>query len=390
MSGNKPLEGVRVLEFARVLAGPWAGQLLADMGADVIKIENPNGGDETRQWGPPFIEDSDGSERSAAYFHACNRGKRSVALDLKNLKDLEVASVLCSQADVIIENFKVGTMDRLCLGFGDVQRENPKVVYCSITGFGQTGPYKDRAGYDFIIQGMSGFMSITGEADGQPMKAGVAITDILTGLYAVSAINASLFKALKCGVGTHIDISLMEVMAASLANQNMNYLATGSAPKRLGNAHPNIAPYQVVPTMDGHIIIAAGNDGQFRRLCKLLRTEALTSDPRFVTNDVRVKNREALTSLLEQSTRQWQRDMLVEACAGKGVPAGPINTIADMFSDQQVEERGLQIKTLGGALGVRSPLILNGMPSADMKPPPALGEHGDHIKSEAFKGWPTQ
>ncbi|MEO1748164.1 MAG: CaiB/BaiF CoA-transferase family protein [Pseudomonadota bacterium] len=390
MINEKPLEGVRVLEFARVLAGPWAGQLLADLGADVIKIENPDGGDETRHWGPPFVDDPNGAERSAAYFHACNRGKRSVALDLKKTEDLDVAKALCVEADVIIENFKVGTMDRLGLGFETVRQSKPGMVYCSITGFGQTGPYKDRAGYDFIIQGMSGFMSITGEADGQPMKAGVAITDILTGLYAVSAINASLVKALKSGAGTHIDISLMEVMAASLANQNMNYLATGTAPTRLGNAHPNIAPYQVVPTSDGHIIIAAGNDGQFKRLCTLLGLERRAAVSHFATNGARVENRKVLTDALEQETVQWTRDALVEACAEHGVPAGPINTIADMFSDAQIRGRGLQIETLGGISGVRSPLFINSSPAADLRTSPSLGEHTEFIKAHALTCWPEQ
>lgn len=388
--GDKPLAGVRVLEFARVLAGPWAGQLLADLGADVIKIENPDGGDETRHWGPPFIEKPDSSDRSAAYFHACNRGKRSVALDLKDATDLEIANALSVQADVVIENFKVGTMDRLGLGFETLRQSNPDIVYCSITGFGQTGPYKDRAGYDFIIQGMSGFMSITGEADGQPMKAGVAITDILTGLYAVAAINAALVKALKSGAGTHIDIALMEVMAAALANQNMNFLVTGNAPTRLGNAHPNIAPYQVVPSSDGHLIIAAGNDKQFERLCAMLGLEGLANDPRFATNGARVENRRALTDALEPVTSRWTRDALVNACAERGVPAGPINTIADMFDDPQIVSRQLQVMTENGVTGVRSPLLVDGAPAADLRSSPSLGQHTQNIRKQALKDWPTQ
>ena len=348
------------------------------------------GGDETRHWGPPFIEDPHGATHSAAYFHSCNRGKRSVALDLKKTADLEVAKALCVKADVIIENFKVGTMDRLGLGFDSVKAVKPGIVFCSITGFGQTGPYKDRAGYDFIIQGMSGFMSITGEKDGDPMKAGVAITDILTGLYAVSAINAALIKALKFGTGSHIDISLLEVMSATLANQNMNYLATGMSPVRLGNAHPNIAPYQVVPTSDGHIIIAAGNDGQFQRLCALLEVEMLGKDPRFSTNPARIENREALTGSLEKLTRLWTRDALVKACTEKGVPVGPINTIGDMFADTQIEARVLQINTTNDIPGVRSPLFIDGKPASNLRSSPSLGQHTEETVRQAPNGWPAQ
>ncbi|MEM1378599.1 MAG: CaiB/BaiF CoA-transferase family protein, partial [Pseudomonadota bacterium] len=358
MDPSKPLEGVRVVEFARVLAGPWAGQLLADLGADVIKIENPDGGDETRHWGPPFVKGEKGEDLSAAYFHSCNRGKRSVALDLKNADHLGIAKSLCANADVIIENFKVGTMKKFGLDFSSLQETNPSVVYCSITGFGQTGPHKDHAGYDFIIQGLSGFMSITGEPDGMPMKAGVAITDILTGLYAVSAINAALVRALKTGKGSFLDIALMEVMASSLANQNLNYLTTGAAPNRLGNAHPNIAPYQVVPTSDGHVIIAVGNDGQFSRLCDVFGVEGLAGDERFATNGARVANREQLTELLERETQKWTRDALVKACEKNTVPVGPINTIEDMFNDPQIKERGLQIMTSAEVPGVRSPLLV--------------------------------
>ncbi|MEL6921797.1 MAG: CaiB/BaiF CoA-transferase family protein [Pseudomonadota bacterium] len=386
---GKPLQGVRVLEFARVLAGPWAGQLLADLGADVIKIESPDGGDETRHWGPPFVTAPDGENLSAAYFQCCNRGKRSVALDLKNSDDLSTARQLAAQADVIIENFKVETMDRFGLGHRDVAAGNPAIVYCSITGFGQTGPHKDRAGYDFIIQGLSGFMSVTGEADGAPMKAGVAITDVLTGLYAVSAINAALVQALKSGQGAHLDIALMEVMAASLANQNQNFLATGEAPNRLGNAHPNIAPYQVVPTDDGHVIIAVGNDGQFSRLCGLLGISGSAADARFASNQSRVENRGALTALLEAETRKWTRVDLIAACEANTVPVGPINTIADMFADPQVQARGLQIMTASGVPAVRSPLFIDGVAAGDVRAAPRLGEHTHDVKNHAAAGWPT-
>ena len=387
---HKPLSGIRVIELARVLAGPWAGQLLADLGAEVIKVENPAGGDETRHWGPPFVKGAQGEDLSAAYFHSCNRGKKSVALDLANPRDADTARRLIATADVVIENFKVGGLARYGLDFASFAATNPKLVYCSITGFGQTGPYRDRAGYDFIIQGMSGFMSVTGEPDGQPMKAGVAITDILTGLYAVSAINAALVGALKTGRGVHLDIALFEVMSAALANQTMNFLASGTPPGRLGNAHPNIAPYQVIETGDGHIIIAVGNDGQFARLCTVLGLDALPGDPRFSSNAARVENRDELTDILKQATSKWRRDDLVTAFEDKAVPVGPINTIADMFADPQIVARGLQIAmndALGNPIpGVRSPVLIDGVAcGADSRPSPRLGEHTDEVMSTL--GW---
>ena len=381
---RKPLSGIRVVELARVLAGPWAGQLLADLGAEVIKIENPEGGDETRHWGPPFVRGLTGEDLSAAYFHSCNRGKKSVALDLADPGDAEAARRLIASADVVIENFKVGGLAKYGLDFASVSAGNPGLVYCSITGFGQTGPYRDRAGYDFIIQGMSGFMSVTGEPDGQPMKAGVAITDILTGLYAVSAINAALVGALKTGRGVHLDIALFEVMSAALANQTMNFLVSGTAPGRLGNAHPNITPYQVIETGDGHIIIAVGNDGQFARLCDVLGLSTLPDDPRFSSNAARVANRDALTVILRQATSGWKRDDLVTAFEDKAVPVGPINTIADMFADPQIVARGLQIAmsdALGNPIpGVRSPVLIDGFAcGSDSRPSPRLGEHTEEV-----------
>lgn len=385
---SKPLAGIRVLEMARVLAGPWAGQLLADLGADVIKIENPDGGDETRHWGPPFIKGHDGEDLSAAYFHGCNRGKRSAALDLKNTHDLKAAQQLAQNADVIIENYKVGGLAKFGLDYKSVAARNAQVVYCSITGFGQSGPYAQRAGYDFIIQGMSGFMSITGEPDGMPQKAGVAITDILTGLYAVAAINAGLVRALRREKGMHIDLSLMEVMSAALANQNMNYLATGKAPQRLGNAHPNIAPYQVVGTKDGHIIVAVGNDGQFARLCAVLGATHFAADPRFATNQSRVENRDVLTAEISALTQTWDRDALVLACEDKAVPVGPINSIADMFVDPQTLARGLAIETDKGIPGVRSPFMINQAPAQDVRTSPRLGEHTLEILAGLVNGWP--
>lgn len=387
---SKPLDGIRVVELARVLAGPWAGQLLADLGADVIKVENPDGGDETRHWGPPFIKGANGENLSAAYFHSANRGKRSAALDLKNSEHLERVKSLVNSADVVIENYKVGGLKKFGLDYESVSRSNPKLVYCSITGFGQTGAYAHRAGYDFIIQGMSGFMSITGEPDGQPMKAGVAITDILTGLYAVSAINAALVKALRQNTGSHIDVALMEVMAASLANQNMNYLATGNAPGRLGNAHPNIAPYQVIEVEDGHIILAVGNDGQFARLCAILQSLELVNDTRFLANQARVENRDALTLALGQLTKKWKRDDLIAACENHAVPVGAINTIEDMFYDPQIKQRGLEIATSLGVPGVRSPFFIDGQPASNLSTAPALGADTDLIINADGGGWPAR
>jgi len=386
MPAQKPLEGIRVIELARVLAGPWAGQLLADLGADVIKVEHPDGGDETRHWGPPFLTGANGENLSAAYFHACNRGKRSVALDLRKNRDLAALKSLIADADVLIENFKVGGLAKFGLDYASMRAANPALVYCSITGFGQNGPYKERAGYDFIIQGMSGFMSITGEPDGMPMKAGVAITDVLTGTYAVCAINATLVAALKTGRGAHLDIALFEVMSAALANQNMNFLATGSAPGRLGNAHPNIAPYQVVETRDGHIILAVGNDGQFSRFCAIIERPDLAQDKRFATNPGRVAHRDVLTAQLRATTVLWLRDDLVAACEGNAVPVGPINTVADMFADPHMVARGfaLDMRDMSGnpIQGFRSPIFIDGQPMGDPRPSPRLGEHTKEVLGE--------
>src|ERR1700754_1319749 len=282
-----PLSGIRVIELARVLAGPWAGQALADLGADVIKVENPDGGDDTRHWGPPFVEGNEGENLSAAYYHATNRGKRSVTADLKTEEGRDLVRRLALTADVLIENFKLGGLVKYGLDYDSLKAINPKLVYCSITGFGQTGPYANLAGYDYIVQGMSGFMLITGEPDEQPMKAGVAIADIFTGLYAVSAIQAALIHALKTGEGQFIDMALLDVQSAVLANQNMNYLISGKAPVKLGNAHPNISPYEVVPSSDGYLILAVGNDGQFRRLCTILGIADKADDERFATNKAR-------------------------------------------------------------------------------------------------------
>ncbi|MBB3461911.1 CaiB/BaiF CoA-transferase family protein [Rhizobium sp. BK377] len=380
-----PLAGIRVIELARVLAGPWAGQMLADLGADVIKVENPDGGDDTRHWGPPFVEGADGENLSAAYYHSTNRGKRSITADLKSKEGQSLVRRLVATADVLIENFKLGGLVKFGLDYESLKAINPRLVYCSITGFGQTGPYASLAGYDYIVQGMSGFMSITGEPDGQPMKAGVAIADIFTGIYAVSAIEAALIHALKTGEGQLIDMALLDVQSAVLANQNMNYLVSGRAPVRLGNAHPNISPYEVVPTADGYLILAIGNDGQFRRLCTILGL-VIGDDENFATNKARVANRDAVRRMVSTETLKWQKADLLKACEDNAVPAGAINTIEEMFADPQVKARGLRVDLPDAAgtmiPGVRTPVVLSETPLRYERPSPRLGEHNDEVLAE--------
>ncbi|MBN7786426.1 CoA transferase [Ponticoccus gilvus] len=346
-----PLEGVKVIELARILAGPWAGQTLADLGADVLKIESPEG-DDTRRWGPPFVERE--GDRSAAYFHSCNRGKRSECVDLASDAGQARMRELVADADILIENFKVGGLVKYGMDYAALAQVNARLIYCSITGFGQDGPYAHRAGYDYIIQGMSGFMSVTGAPDGQPQRAGVAITDLFTGLYSVSGILAALHQRGRTGRGQHIDMSLMDCAVTAMANQSLNYLATGTPPGRTGNYHPNLTPYQVFDCADGHIIIATGNDAQYRRLCGILGLEALATDPAYLTNADRIANRDALTARLTEATRSMTRDALLAACEAQGVPAGPINDMAQVFADPQVVTRGLQIAPEGIA-GVRAP-----------------------------------
>ncbi|MBB3566701.1 CaiB/BaiF CoA-transferase family protein [Rhizobium sp. BK491] len=384
-----PLSGIRVIELARVLAGPWAGQMLADLGADVIKVENPDGGDDTRQWGPPFVEGKDGENLSAAYYHSANRGKRSITADLKTEDGQGLVRRLVKTADVVIENFKLGGLVKYGLDYESLKKINPRIVYCSITGFGQTGPYAGLAGYDYIVQGMSGFMSITGEPDGQPMKAGVAIADIFTGIYAVSAIEAALIHALKTGEGQLIDMALLDVQSAVLANQNMNYLISGKPPVRLGNAHPNISPYEVVPTADGYLILAVGNDGQFRRLCAILGMETNAADERYATNKARVANRNEVRAFISAETLKWNKAELLRACEANAVPAGAINTIEDMFADPQIVARGLRIdlKDSAGTVipSVRTPIVLSETPLTYTRPSPRLGEHQEEVLAELAK-----
>ena len=364
-----PLKGIRVIELARILAGPWAGQTLADLGAEVIKIESKTG-DDTRTWGPPFIKTED--ESNAAYYHSCNRGKHSVSLDFNDEDDLLKLKTLIATADILIENFKVGGLDKYGLDYTNLRTKYPSLIYCSITGFGQTGPYAKRAGYDFLMQGMSGLMSITGEPEGQPQKVGVAVTDIFTGLYAVIAVQAALRTRDTTGFGQHIDLSLLDVATATTANQAMNYLTTGISPNRKGNNHPNIVPYCAVPTSDGHIILAVGNDSQFENFSKIFNANWYKED-KYKTNPARLKNRDELLSLIEENTTNISSIDLLSQCENFGVPAGPINTMEDVFNDPQILHRGMKID-LNGVPSVKNPIIFSDIEISYDRPSPNLGE----------------
>lgn len=368
---NAPLHNIKVVELARILAGPWIGQTLSDLGADVIKVESPSG-DDTRSWGPPWIETND--EQCAAYFHSCNRGKRSVVVDLKRDEGRQKILALLEDADVFIENFKVGGLTQYGLDAETLCAAFPKLIYCSVTGFGQTGPYAERAGYDFMIQGMSGIMDLTGDAESEPQKMGVAFADIFTGLYGVIGIQSALLQRAQTGKGQHLDLALFDCMSAVLANQSMNYLASGVTPKRMGNKHPNIAPYQTFPVSDGHLIVTVGNDSQFSRLCQVLSVQEIVDDKRFATNADRVANRDALEKVLVQQTQQWLRDDLLAALEKAVVPAGPINTVADVFSDPQFVDRELKIEP-DGVPGVCTPIRFSDSELNLARRAPMLGEH---------------
>jgi crotonobetainyl-CoA:carnitine CoA-transferase CaiB-like acyl-CoA transferase len=363
---DQPLAGLKVLELARILAGPWAGQLLADLGAEVIKVERAGAGDDTRQWGPPFAADG-----SAAYFHACNRGKSSVAIDFDDPAGLERVRALAAEADILIENFKVGGLKRFGLDYPALAALNPGVVYCSITGFGQTGPYATRAGYDFIIQGMGGIMSLTGEPDGSPQKAGVAYADIFTGVYSVVGILAALRERDRTGRGAHIDMALLDTQVGVLANQALNWMVSGKVPGRMGNGHANLVPYQAFATADGEVIVAVGNDRQFERLCGILGREEIARDERFRTNPARVINRADLLPMLQAAIAGRGRIEFSEALEAAGIPAGPINDVAQVFDDPQVVARGLRLE-VEGMPGVACPIILDGKRQVAPKPAPAL------------------
>jgi crotonobetainyl-CoA:carnitine CoA-transferase CaiB-like acyl-CoA transferase len=386
-----PLTGVRVLDLSRVLAGPWASQLLADLGADVIKVERPGAGDDTRAWGPPYLRDGAGRDTAdAAYFLCANRNKRSVTIDIAHPEGQALVRRLAQQADVLLENFKSGGLKQYQLDYESLRALNPRLVYCSITGFGQTGPYAARAGYDFLIQGIGGLMSITGRADGEdgagPQKVGVALTDIMTGLYATIAVQAALAERARSGRGQQIDLALLDVQVACLANQASNYLAGGVVPRRMGNAHPNIVPYQDFPTADGDMILAIGNDGQFAKFCAVADHPEWAADERFATNPQRVANRAALIPLLRQATVMRSTHEWIAALEVAGVPCGPINRLDEVFADPQVQARGLRIElphpSAGSVALVANPIRLSESPVEYRHAPPLLGQHTDEALGE--------
>ncbi len=383
-----PLSGLRVLELARILAGPWAGQLLADLGADVIKVERKGAGDDTRGWGPPFVPAADGGHLGAAYFHGANRGKRSIELDFETAEGQRLVKKLAARSDVLIENFKVGGLKKFGLDYASMAKEFPRLIYCSVTGFGQTGPYASRAGYDLMAQGIGGFMSLTGEADGEPTRAGVPIADIMTGVYAVVGILAAIHERDKTGKGTLVDGALVDTQVGMLANQALNYLVSGELPVRIGNAHPNIVPYQVFPVADGHIIIATGNDSQFVKLCGVLGEPSLAENPDYKDNRSRLAHREVLVARLTELCKRMTSADILAKLEAVGVPAGPINTLDQVFSDPQVIHRGVKLDlpsaaAKGGTIpGVRSPLVIGGRPMAHERPSPRLGEHTQEILRE--------
>ena len=383
-----PLSHIRVLDLSRVLAGPWCGQNLADLGAEVIKIERPEKGDDSRAFGPPWLKDKDGKDtKESAYFASANRGKKSVTVNLSKPEGQSIVRDLAAGSDVLIENYKVGDLARYGLGYADLRKLNPRLIYASVTGFGQTGPYRERPGYDFMIQGMGGVMSITGERDdlpgGGPQRVGIPIADIMTGMYATVAICAAIAHREKSGAGQHLDLALLDTQVGILANQGMNYLATGETPGRIGNAHPNIVPYQPFKTSDGDIILACGNDNLFGRFCEVAGCKHLTQDPRFVTNAKRVENREAITALLAaifstRTTRDWC-DVLEAA----GVPNGPINDLKQVFEEPQVVARGMKIELehpLAGKIPlIASPMKFSGTPLEHKAAPPVLGQHTEEV-----------
>ena len=387
-----PLAGLRVLELARILAGPWAGQILADLGADVIKVERKGSGDDTRGWGPPFVEATEGGHLDAAYFHATNRGKRSIEIDFESEDGRRTVKKLAARSDVLVENFKVGGLAKFGLDYASLSNENPRLIYCSVTGFGQSGPYATRPGYDLMAQGIGGIMDLTGAPEGEPQRAGVPVADIFTGIYSVVGILAALIERERTGRGCLVDTALVDSQVGVLANQALNYLISGKVPRRIGNAHPNIVPYQVFPVADGHIIIATGNDSQFGKLCALLGESKIAEEPRYRSNSDRLANREELIARLSALTLRWRRDDLLAKLEGLGVPAGPINTLEQVFADPQVIHRGMRIDrpsaaANGGTIpGVRTPIIIGGQPMAAERPSPRLGEHTAEVLREIGEG----
>jgi len=391
MTSIKALEHLRVLDLTRVLAGPWCTQLLADLGADVIKVERPGSGDDTRAWGPPYLKDAQGHDTTeAAYYLSANRGKRSVTVDISKAEGQQLLRRLAGKSDIVVENYKVGQLAKYGLDYAALSALNPRLIYCSITGFGQDGPYRDRAGYDFIIQAMGGFMSITGERDdlpgGGPQKAGVAVSDLMTGMYATVAILAAVAQRERTGAGQYIDMALLDTMIAMLANMNMNYLVTGRAPGRAGNAHQNIVPYQVFAAADGHVVIAVGNDSQYARFCEIAGRPDLATDPRYTKNAERVRNRAVLVPLLEAIVRERPAAFWTERLEAAGVPCGPINSIAQALADPQAVARAIRIDlphpTAGTVPLVGMPIRMSTSKPDYRRPPPLLGEHTDEVLRE--------
>lgn len=386
-----PLTGIKVLDLTRVLAGPWCTQNLADLGAEVIKIERPGAGDDTRGWGPPYLKNGQGADTTeAAYYASANRNKESVALDIATPKGAELVRELALQCDILVENFKVGGLRKYGLDYESIKAINPALIYCSITGFGQTGPYAKRPGYDFMIQGMGGLMSITGERDdlpgGGPQKAGVAVADLMTGMYATVGVLAALHERARSGLGQHIDMALLDCQVAMLANQNLNFMTTGVSPRRAGNAHQNLVPYQVFAAADGHLIVAVGNDSQFKAYCQVIERPGLAQDPRFQINSNRVINRDQLVPMLTEAMKAQSRDYWLEALERAGVPAGPINTIEQVYDNPQVKARGMRQTLPHGSAGLApisaSPLKLSGSPVTYRHAAPLLGEHTEKVLSE--------
>jgi glutaryl-CoA transferase len=383
-----PLAGLRVLELARILAGPWAGQLLADLGADVIKVEREGAGDDTRAWGPPFVPAADGGNLGAAYFHSANRGKRSIELDFASAKGQRIVKKLAARSDVLIENFKVGGLAKFGLDYKSLAPDNPRLVYCSVTGFGQTGPSASRAGYDLMAQGIGGMMGLTGTADGEPMRVGVAVSDIFSGVYSVVGILAALARREKTGKGGYVDTALVDSTVGVLSFQALNYFVTGELPKRIGNTHPNLVPYQAFPVADGLIIIATGNDSQFVKLCGILGEAQIAEVPEYKDNKGRLAHRAELVGKISSLTSKLKRDDLLEKLESAGIPAGPINDLGQVFADPQVVHRGMRLNlksdaAKGGTIpGLRSPIVLDGTPTASDRAAPRLGEHTAEILRE--------
>ena len=388
----KPLAGLRVLELARILAGPWAGQMLADLGADVIKVERKGTGDDTRGWGPPFVEGADGKHIGSAYFHSANRGKRSIEMDFESEEGKRIVRKLAARSDILIENFKVGGLAKFGLDYKSLKDECPRLIYCSVTGFGQDGPYAKRAGYDLMAQGMGGIMDLTGMADGPPTRVGVAISDIFTGCYSVIGILAAVAQREKTGKGCYVDTALVNSTVGVLANQALNYLVSNELPKRIGNAHPNIVPYQEFPVADGHVIVATGNDSQYVKFCNVLGAPELAQNPAYKDNIGRLKNRNELVGKLTALTKQMKRDELLGKLEAQGVPAGPINNLEQVFNDAQVKHRGMKLDLPSSAAksgtipGVRTPIVMDGWRAASERPSPRLGEHSAEILREIGEG----